>query len=467
MSFTVAEEMVVLRKKRERIIFNARQVNPVYFPKGGDKIIELLKELKNSGSFTSPDNEIYPPELIDFLKFHSIIVPQNQQNEIAKTGCGECNSQAGLSHHRSVYLLLSHSCNQACIYCLNGIKTYQKKKSIVMSEEVAFKSLKNTFNTISENGRMEIVFFGGEPLMNWPLAKKIIDYSENTLLKENKTKRIVYHLTTNLTLFPSDLIETAKKYNMTFLVNIDGPEDIHNKTRPFTDGGKSFYITAKNIEKLVKNGINVALRATVTKHNVERMVDVTKTHKELGGSGSAFVPLNPVDSDIKLLSMSLCPSAKKFEKGLKDVLHSGIWKIKELYPYNEYEARLNPMYKNKWGCGAPFGNTPVITAEGEIYSCIYLVGNKKYELGNITSDDFPRQNVVSHMLDIVNVDMRNECKECSFRYLCGGGCPVGVFSIAHNPKAGKKMKDYVHKIACTVSKTVLSELIWHMAGRLL
>ncbi|HPZ06745.1 MAG TPA: radical SAM protein [Candidatus Eremiobacteraeota bacterium] len=461
--FKVCREIVFLKRGRERIIFNAEQVNPIYFPYGGDEVINILEELRKKTPFFSLQEKICPKELFEFLSLHSLIVPEKTENSPPVTGCIECGLTDGQSHQKSLYLLLSQSCNQACIYCLNGRKTYRKDEKLIMSEDIACTAVKSALSTIADHGRMEVVFFGGEPLLNWPLAKKIINYCETELKPANPEKTIAYHLTTNLTIFPDDLIETAKKYNMTFLVDIDGPEEIHNKSRPFVDGRGSFRNTAENIDKLVREGLHVALRATVTSINDSFMMDIAKTHKELGGSGCAFVPLNPVDSDGKLLPLSLCPSPEKFKKGLKEVFHSGLWDVKDLYPFNEYLARLKPFYRNQWGCGAPFGNTPVVTVTGEIYSCIYLVGNKKYKVGHILKNDFPRREVVDYMLSVVDVDYRSKCSKCNFRYLCGGGCPVGIFSIEGHREATGKMKRYVRTIACTVSKTILTELFWHIA----
>lgn len=76
----------------------------------------------------------------------------------------------------------------------------------------------------------EGVLFGGEPLLNWDLAKQVIRFAEEEL---NASRRISlrYHLTTNLTLFPEDLIERAKLYRITFLVDVDGPENLHDASR--------------------------------------------------------------------------------------------------------------------------------------------------------------------------------------------------------------------------------------------
>ena len=464
--FKAADEIVTLKRDSEKIIFNAKEINPIYFPRGGDEVLEIIEKIKKHGSFSKLPEDFCPPELFDFFLYHSLVVPVRTEEVTDRRGCMECSSRKGISRQKSIYLLLCQSCNQSCIYCFNGAKTYQKKDSLMMSEKVAFGAVESALSAISEGGRLEVVFFGGEPLMNWPLAKKVIRFCEEDLKIRNSKKELAYHITTNLTIFPDDLIEIGEKYNITFLVDVDGPPDIHNKTRPFVNGGETFDITAKNIRKLNDAGLKVALRATVTSHNVERMIDIAKTHKELGGTGSAFVAINPVDSDYELLSLELCPSLEKFSRGLREVFHSNLWSVENLYPFNEYLGRLKPHYKNRWGCGAPLGNTPVITVDGGMYSCIYLVGNKRYEVGHVEKGDFPREEVLEDMLNIVDIDRRSHCSECGFRYLCGGGCPVGVFSIAANPHASQEIKNYAHNLSCTVSKTVLRELFWSMAGEI-
>ena len=49
------------------------------------------------------------------------------------------------------------------------------------------------------------------------------------------------------------------------------------------------------------------------------------------------------------------------------------------------------------------------------------------------------------------------------RGLCGGGCPVGQFTIAGNPEVPARIKRYTEDIACIIGKTVIEELIWSLA----
>ncbi len=458
----VAKQAKLLRRGREVIVFNAENVNPIYFSSGGDEAWFILNRLRQHEPFSSVPKNICSPELFEFFRQHSLVVPEGLDAPDRKRDCLHCEKELGPSFQRSLYLLLSQSCNQACIYCLNGCETYQKARHLMMPADVAFRAVEKTLDSIAPKGKVEIIFFGGEPLLNWELAKQVIGHCETKLKPKHPGKTIAYHLTTNLTILPNDLVENAKRYGITFLVDVDGPEDIHDKTRPFVDGTGSFKVTAKNIEKLVKAGLNLALRATVTSYNQDRMLDIAKTHRELGARGSAFVPLNPVDSDGRVLPSEMCPSPRRLADGLKEVFHSQVWPVKELFPFNEYLNRFVPGYRNTCGCGAPYGNTPVITIDGKIYSCIYLVGNKRYETGDLAKDDFPRQDVVARMLEVINIDRRPKCRKCGFRYLCGGGCPVGEFSIAGNPKASPAIKDYVQQISCTMSKTCLTELFWQV-----
>ena len=463
--FRIADRIEVLRRGPMRILFNPANVNPVFFPSGGDEVVDLLLGMKETGGFapsTLPDG--CTEDMFEFFLAHSLIVPDTPGPRQAGRQCCGCNpTSSRLSSSRSVYLLLTHSCNQACIYCLNGIETYRKQEQLAMSEDVAYRALQTAVDSITDDGRLEVVFFGGEPLLNWDLAKEIIRYCSEELLPRYPKVQVHYNLTTNLTVFPDDLIDVAQEHGMTFLVDVDGPEEIHDRTRPFIGGRGSFRTTAAHLERLAAAGIQASLRATVTSHNVSRMLEVAQTHKDLAGASCAFVPLNPVDSDIQLLDMSMCPSPKLLADGLQQVYRSGLWDVERLFPFNEYQGRLQPGYSNRWGCGAPFGNTPVITAHGKIYSCIYLVGNRRYEVGDLMLNDFPKKDVLADMLDAVDITKRDRCSGCSFRHLCGGGCPVGVFSIADNPNASPELQQYVRDISCAVSKTVLTELFWRMA----
>lgn len=462
--FRVADGLATLERAGEHILFNPGQVDPVFLPRGGEEALALLQTLRAMGCLTREMGDLCPPHLFDFFLAHRLIVPSGPPPPAAAP-C-HCQLGGGLACARSLYLLLTHACNQACLYCLDGQSTYHEAPILVMSAAVARDALRTIAQSIAPHGRMDIVFFGGEPLLNWPLAKEAIRYCEEALKPAHPDQTFTYHFTTNLTLFPDDLIALARRHAITFLVDIDGPADLHDRIRPLKGSvrhGSSFRKSADHIARLRDAGLDVALRATVTSHNHHRLLEVTETHKALGGTSSAFVPLNAVDSDEWIMPFELCPDPVLYAQGLRQVYGAGIWPVSALFPFNEYLSRLRPDYRAGVACGAPLGNTPVIAADGRIFSCIYLVGIERFALGDLQYNDFPRPAVMAEMQAIARSPTRDECANCDFRQLCGGGCPVGKFLIAGNPQATPAIRRYTQDVVCATTKTVLTELLWEQA----
>lgn len=462
----LARDIIVLERGREELLLlNSFESRPLYIQRGRRYIKRFLDGIRELGS-AEAINRAFPAdsELLNLLIEHRIVVSSKELKERAEEPDISFDKKSREDKRgMSLYLLLSQSCNLGCIYCLNGIKTYGKDMNLKMKEEVAYKSVECCLESLSPGSRLEIVFFGGEPLMNWPLAKKIITYCQENLADKCKDKDIRYHLTSNLTILPSDLIEWAKRYDITFLCDIDGPEEIHNLCRPYRSGEGSHAHIVRNIERLTKAGLKVALRATITNRNHDCLPEVAKHHRELGGSGSAFVPVNPVNSDEDILSAKMLPSIRKMTNGLAEVFRSKIWKTRDLFPFNVYEPNLCGGGRSVTGCGAPFGNTPVVDVNGDVYPCIYLVGIKRFYLGNVMNGNYPDMRVLDWMLDFLHVDKAPECRQCSWRYICGGGCPVGKLTVFDNPLASRRTLNYCNGIRCESTKKVIELLLWDLA----
>lgn len=465
-NLALTRNLIMLEKGREELLLvNSFESLPLYIKKGREYIKNFLDAVKELGTVESI-NQAFPgdTELLDLLMNHRIVIhPGDESNRVDEADISFDKQAKDEKPGMSLYLLLSQSCNLGCIYCLNGRKTYKKDANLKMKEEVAYKSVERCLDSLSAGGKLEVVFFGGEPLLNWPLAKKIITYCENNLTERRKDKEIHYHITSNLTMLPKDLIEWAKRYNITFLCDIDGPADIHNECRPYKNGKASHDRTVKNIARLNRAGLKVALRSTLTRRNQGHMLEIAKHHKELGAIGCAFVPLNPVNSDEDILPETMMPSIKTMTKGLAKVYKSKVWEAKDLFPFNVYASHLHGGSRSVMGCGAPYGNTPVVDVNGDVYPCIYLVGIKRFYLGNILNDNYPISKVLDWMMEFLHVDNVAECKECAWRYICGGGCPVGKLTVFENHLASRKTVQYCNGIRCDYTKKVIELLLWDLA----
>lgn len=440
------------------LLVNGAEMRPLLINRGKDFILDLLNEIQVTGSTDEILRNFDDPRLLQSLVAHKIVLCGKDEEEYPMPRVAPPRDAYG---RMSLYLLLSQECNLSCSYCLNGENTYRKSKKPLMDEAVSFRAIEVCLSKLAPGGELEIVFFGGEPLLNWPLAKKTITYCEESLRAAFPNVSWRYHITTNLAVLPDDFIEWVKRYKITVLCDIDGPSRLHDATRPFKGGRPSHEKIARNVRALVAEGIEVALRSTVTSHNVDSLLEVAREHKDLGGSGCAFVPVNAVTSDEDILPVDLLPDPVRFAEGLKAVIDSGLWDRTRLFPLNQYLDQIKPGVRNVVSCGVPYGTAPVVDVEGDVYPCIYLVGLSAYKIGNvIDSPDFPAESFVERMTELLHIDNVENCRECALRYICTSGCPIGTLLIAGNPAATDYTKEYTREVRCAAMRVIVENVLW-------
>jgi uncharacterized protein len=459
----LCDDLLRFERDGRVMLVSGTEMRPLVINRGSEYVEELLAGIEIDGAVDSLVHGEDDATLVRSLLEHRIVLCAEEQPRPSQT----CKPDpAAPPQGMSLYLLLAQNCNQACVYCLNGEETYHRGNKLKMTEEVAFKAVEVCLDRIAPGGSLEIVFFGGEPLLNWDLAKKVITHCEDDLKSRYPDKSWRFHLTSNLTVMPPDLIEWITRHKIGVLCDVDGPPELHNKTRPFRNGKGSFAKTAKHVAALREAGIEVGLRATVTSHNVDRMVEIARTHKELGGNGSAYVPVNAVTSDEDILGESLLPDPARYARGLAELAESGVWELEQLFPFNQFLGSVVPGMRQSHACGAIWGNTPVVDVNGDIYACIYLVGLPEYRTGNVfAGDGFPNMGIVNRLLDVLDVDHIEDCAACPYRYVCASGCPVGRLSIMGNPGASESVKEYTQQVKCLAVRVMVETILWRCAER--
>ena len=119
-------------------------------------------------------------------------------------------------------LFLTNSCNLNCIYC------YEQKDKAVMSFECATEWIRKCLND-SHNDYWYICLFGGEPLLQFPLVKRICEWTWQQDWKTSYT----FLLQTNGTLLNADIKHwfSANKDRIGVCLSLDGKRETHNKNR--------------------------------------------------------------------------------------------------------------------------------------------------------------------------------------------------------------------------------------------
>jgi len=462
----VTENLITLeRGEDELLLVNSFSMRPMYVARGRAQVKGLLEEARGRSLEALAERRPQDAALVRMLREHRILLGAGERERyIGEEIEAKAAEPARPKDKMTVFLLVTEACNQACIYCLNGSDTYQKSAPSVMSPDVAVASIRACLDKLKAGGTLQVTFFGGEPLLQWALIKEVIRRCESEVRKDYGDRKIAYHITSNLTLNPPDLIEVLKKHNMTVLSDIDGPPEVHDRCRPYLGGRPSHAQSAATIRRLVDAGIKVALRTTITALNQDAILETAAHHKALGAANSGFVPVCAVNSDKDYLADELLPDPDRIIARLVELYRSGLWSRDNLFPFNEYVLKLRPGSRQVTGCAAPSGSTPVIRPNGDVYLCIYLVGQEKFRYGTL-STPWDRR-LLDRSSVSLHVDNVPGCKACAWRYACGGGCPVMKLACLDGAPASPRAEEYGRRINCDFTRAILTELLWDTATRL-
>ena len=80
-----------------------------------------------------------------------------------------------------MYFILTSACNLACKYCFVENCTFNNNIEINMSVDTAMNAIKRYGEYILNNGITDgnVIFYGGEPLVNWEVLTSVVDYVKN------------------------------------------------------------------------------------------------------------------------------------------------------------------------------------------------------------------------------------------------------------------------------------------------
>jgi len=140
----------------------------------------------------------------------------------------------------ALVLQVTQACNLCCSYCFFANSTddteFRSHSSKHMSWETAKRAIDFYAERSKELDRVFISFYGGEPLISFPLIKKCVEYAEYVF----DGKQMSYSITTNATLLNEEMIQFFIDHAIRVAFSMDGPKEIHDKNRKRIDGSPTY-----------------------------------------------------------------------------------------------------------------------------------------------------------------------------------------------------------------------------------
>ena len=328
---------------------------------------------------------------------------------------------------KALCLHIAHDCNLACRYCFAEEGEYHGRRAL-MSYEVGKKALDFLIANSGNREHLEVDFFGGEPLMNWDVVKRLVEYGRSQ--EEAHHKKFRFTLTTNGVLLNDEVMEFCNREMSNVVLSLDGRKDVNDKMRPFRNGSGSYDLIVPKFQKFAdsRKQMNYYVRGTFTRNNLDFADDVLH-YADLGFEQMSMEPVVADPSEDYAIKEEDIPAIlKEYDRLALEYIK----RKKEGRGFNFFlfmlDLKAGPcVAKRMAGCGSGTEYLAV-TPWGDLYPCHQFVGNEKFLMGNVDTG-------------VVNTDIRDEfktcnvyakpgCKDCFARFYCSGGCSANAYNFS-------------------------------------
>ena len=328
---------------------------------------------------------------------------------------------------KALCLHVAHACNLACSYCFAGQGNYQGRAAL-MSLDVGKKALDYLVQNAGEHRHLEVDFFGGEPLLNWPVVKDLVRYGRELEKIFNKVFR--FTLTTNGVLLDDEVTEFLNREMYNVVLSLDGRQAVHDRFRKDRLGAGSYSAVVPRFRRFVeqRGDKSYYIRGTYTHYNTDFFNDIIHM-ANLGFTQLSMEPVVVKPGDKSELTREDLPVLfEQYEKLAAEMLKR--YREGRGFDFYHYNIDLEHgpcVYKRLSGCGSGT-EYMAVTPWGDLYPCHQFVGEEEFKLGDVFQgvtatalrEDFRHNHVYAHP----------ECEDCWAKLYCAGGCAANACHAA-------------------------------------
>ena len=328
---------------------------------------------------------------------------------------------------KALCLNIAHGCNLRCRYCFAGDGQYHDNLDF-MSPETACRAIDFLIEKSGGRRRLEVDFFGGEPLLNMDAVRAAIAHAR--AVEKAAGKEFRFTITTNAVALTDELIDYINREMYNVVLSIDGRKSVHDAVRKDAAGHGSFDRALENSLKLIRSRGDKSyyVRGTFTAENT----DFAKDAIALNDYGFGQISLEPVvlaDDDPLALKESDIPALKEQYEILAEeyLKRRAAGKEFGFFHFNIDIYNGPCAAKRLVGCNA--GDEYLAVApNGDIYPCHRFDGMKEYRIGNVVDRSFDTR--LPQMFSTTNLTKKEECNDCWAKYYCSGGCAANSIQFA-------------------------------------
>lgn len=310
----------------------------------------------------------------------------------------------------SYELILTENCNMRCKYCFDD--TYSDRTSCNYNYKMELAMIPDILEFIDKTRDenldfVEVVFFGGEPLLNWDFIVEFIK------IAKCKPYKFRYSLNTNLTLLNKEKIDFICENSIGVSVSIDGLKSTNDKTRNYKGGLSSYFDMVKNLPYFIA-------KSKASKIGLTAMMVINKdTYESIEENYEYLLKIGIPNVNI-LFAYESDFSEDQLDYIKEKLKHMFI--ERRLPYYTDLKRRYlnNNFRKGNSHCYSHAYTHATINPRGELFFCHRVVPKMSPISKNVLGNIYEGYNDISDLEG--RIGGTDECKSCKAREICYGGC---------------------------------------------
>jgi len=359
----------------------------------------------------------------------------------------------------SLEVVLTTSCNLSCAYCFQDVRT---------DRSMSWRVLRSALDLLlcSDHPKPELIFYGGEPLLELPLMIRAVEY-----LEAQGGAKVRASLFTNGTLLDRGTLRLLARHGVDTQISFDGVEAAQQLRAPGTYGRLDDALSRLRDEHpdFLSDHCRVAI--TLSSRNLEHLAESFAKLVDRGVGEivvSALVTHDPGwrPGTIEVLAAQI-----------EEILNASIEHFRRtgevpFAPFRSGEPGDPPADGPPTMCSAAGTTSPAVDVDGQVYGCVMFAESyqdipdgmlrqclEPMRLGDIRAPGFgARLEAYPAAAEAAKIFTNKEekrssyrtCRGCRFVHQCSV-CPV---SIGHIP--GNTDPNRVPDLQCAFNLAVLA-----------
>ncbi len=436
-------------------LYHSLRMKPVYLKKDAYEDLQAWLVSPFCNDYSDAPNEL-KTAVDELVKYKILNHSEEDDNKVLQF----VKSRIPTPAINVCYMITSEQCNLACKYCFLGNNDECKRSNFSlenMSKETADKAIEFFIKQIKlsgldkeEDNKPAIIFYGGEPLVNYDVLVYIAEKINALRDVEKCVKNMELSMVSNGLLLTEERALKLKELGVAIAISVDGFTEEANSMRVDVAGNNVFNKILKTLDMCKMVGVDVSLSVTLSEETIKNTKDILELVDKYGVTSFGF--------NIMMSDENFVLPQEYNEKAAQFIIDEFV----ELRKRGIYEDRIMRKLKSFTksqvyfsDCAATGGGQIVIAPNGQVGICHGCLHNKQYFVSHVDDETFDatkhKDFIEWSQLTPVN---KEECQDCAALGICGGGCPINAMHL----KKGNTIHDLDERF-CTHAKLTLEFLI--------